>query len=75
MKYYNVMLTGTNKDPNTCQICNKNFSRASELAIHYQQRHPELYREKKRINLLHYYYKKMNFDITKNFLSLLDNLY
>lgn len=40
------MLTGnTDKDPNTCQLCNKTFSRANELAIHYQQNHSETIRE------------------------------
>jgi hypothetical protein len=31
------MLTGTDKDPNTCQYCNKSFSRANEFALHYQE--------------------------------------
>jgi hypothetical protein len=41
------MLTGTDKDPNTCQFCNKIFSRANELAIHYQEKHPEIYKDNK----------------------------
>lgn len=55
MKFLNIlyeimlyMLTGTDKDPNTCQYCNKSFSRANELAIHYQKKHLEVYGENKK---------------------------
>ena len=41
------MLTGSEKDINTCQFCNISFSRADELAIHYQEKHPEILRENK----------------------------
>jgi hypothetical protein len=42
------MLTGNDKDLNTCQYCSKSFSLANELAIHYQEKHPEVYGENKR---------------------------
>jgi hypothetical protein len=41
------MLTGSEKDLNTCQYCNKSFSRANELVLHYREKHPEIYRENK----------------------------
>jgi len=41
------MLTGTYKDPKTCQFCNESFSRANELVIHYQEKHPESYKDNK----------------------------
>lgn len=44
------MLTGTDEDPNTCQFCNKTFNRPVELAIHYQQNHPDLIGEDKNNN-------------------------
>ncbi len=47
IKSYYMMLTGTDKDPNTCQYCNESFSRANELVIHYQEKHPEIFRENK----------------------------
>ena len=42
------MLTGTDKDPNICQYCSESFSRANELAIHYQEKHSEVYGENKK---------------------------
>ena len=41
------MLSGSEGDINTCQVCHESFSRANELAIHYQEKHPEVFRENK----------------------------
>jgi hypothetical protein len=32
---------------NTCQFCHESFTRANELAIHYQDKHPEIFRNNK----------------------------
>lgn len=42
-----MMVTDSDKDINTCQFCNESFGRANELAIHYQEKHPGVFRENK----------------------------
>lgn len=42
-----MMLTGSEKDINACQFCHQRFNRAVQLAIDYQEKHPEVFGENK----------------------------
>jgi hypothetical protein len=37
----------SNENINTCQFCQESFSRANELAIHYQEKHPGVFGQDK----------------------------